>query len=276
VTRQAPLPCSPPPLSPQAALYELAPADYKLSLAVTIDKAIATLKPYSWWWVDCLFMTQGALMHLGKLLQDTRVWDLAFSQYSDITTGGPAGPATQPSLWDDDADLYHRDQTYINKTDKNGKKIFWSRGDGWAAMSMASALPHLPVGHPYQVEYARRLQLLAAALAPLQGADGMWRASLLDAALIPNPETTGTACFTYAMAYGINSGVLDAATYTPIVAAAWQGLATIALQPSGLVGWCQPADGAPNPAVQTGTSDFCVGQFLLAASEVYKLAGGKV
>ena len=214
-------------------------------------------------------------MHMGAILADTRIWDLAMSEYYNATLGGPKGPATQPPLWDAPG-LYHRDHTYVNKTDKNGKKVFWARGNGWAAASFAKALPHLPAGHPYAAELRQRLQLMAAALAPLQGADGMWRASLLDAALIPNPETTGTACFTFALAYGINAGVLDAATYTPIVAAAWQGLSTIALQPSGLVGWCQPADGAPNPAVQTGTSDFCVGQFLLAASEVYKLAGGAV
>ena len=74
-------------------------------------------------------------------------------------------------------------------------------------------LQHVPAAHPYAVELAGRLSLMAAALAPLQGADGFWRASLLDAAAFPNPETTGTACFTYALAWGVNNGVLDAATY---------------------------------------------------------------
>ena len=32
---------------------------------------------------------------------------------------------------------------------------------------------------------------MAAALKPQQGADGLWRASLLDSSEFPNPETTG-------------------------------------------------------------------------------------
>lgn len=63
-----------------------------------------------------------------------------------------------------------------------------------------------------------------------QGVDGLWRSSLLDPAHFPNPETTGSSCFTYMLAWGINAGLLDAATYLPVVEAAWTGLATISLQ----------------------------------------------
>jgi hypothetical protein len=87
-------------------------------------------------------------------------------------------------------------------------------------------------------------------------------------------ETTSSSCFTYGLAYGVNAGILPAAEYTPVVAAAWAGLASIALQPNGLVGWCQPAAGSPGPALQNSTSDFCVGQFLLAGSQVLRLAEG--
>jgi hypothetical protein len=38
------------------------------------------------------------------------------------------------------------------------------------------------------------------------------------------------------------------------------------------VGYCQPVGGSPGPTSPTNTSDFCVGLFLLAASEVLKLA----
>jgi len=79
--------------------------------------------------------------------------------------------------------------------------------------------------------------------------------------------------------YGINAGLLDAAVYTPVVAAAWAGLSGVALQvcnplccefsdlivgvnppyflvaanlmqPSGVVGWCQSAADSPGPALQ--------------------------
>ncbi len=115
---------------------------------------------------------------------------------------------------------------------------------------------------------------MAASLAKLQGADGFWRSSLLDADQFPTPETTGTACYTYALAWGVNNGVLPAATYTPVVLSAWAGLSSVALQSDGVVGWCQPEAGSPGPATVNSTSDFCVGQFLLAGSEVLKLVSG--
>jgi len=236
--------------------------------------AITKYTGYDWWWVDCLFMGLGAFNKYATLLQDERLADLAFAEYLNTTYGGSKGPATQPGLWDSDARLYHRDHTYVNVTDKNGKKVFWARGNGWAIASFAQSLKALPPGHPHAAEYAARLVAMAGALKEIQGADGLWRPSLADAALFPNGETTGSACFTFAIAYGINTGLLDAATYTPVAAAAWAGLVSISLQPSGLVGWCQPPGGAPGTETATSTSDFCVGQFLLAGSEMYKLAGG--
>lgn len=77
--------------------------------------------------------------------------------------------------------------------------------------------------------------------------------------------------FTYGLAWAVNHGFLPAEPYTSMVAAAWNGLATVSLQPNGLVGWCQPPNGEPAPATQTDTSDFCVGQFLLAGHEVIRM-----
>ena len=46
-----------------------------------------------------------------------------------------------------------------------------------------------------------------------------------------------------------------------------------ALSDRGLYGYCQPVGGSPEHNINpTSTSDFCVGQFLLAATQVYKLA----
>ena len=65
----------------------------------------------------------------------------------------------------------------------------------------------------------------------------------------------------------------SAATYTPAVEKAWAWLSTTALHSDGRVGNCQPGGGAPaNNYDANSTSNFCVGQMLLAASEVSKLA----
>jgi rhamnogalacturonyl hydrolase YesR len=99
--------------------------------------------------------------------------------------------------------------------------------------------------------------------------------SLTDPNFNPTPETTGTAMFAYGMAYGVRTGLLARDAYEPVVARAWQCLTTQALQPSGRVGFCQPGGDRPNPTNtrRESTSSFCVGQVLLAASEVAQLAG---
>ena len=86
------------------------------------------------------------------------------------------------------------------------------------------------------------------------------------------PETTGTASFAYAIAWGINNGVLRAEQYQPAVSKAWDWLTAVALHEDGRVGNCQPGGGQPeNNFGSNSTSDFCVGQFLLASSQVSRL-----
>lgn len=87
------------------------------------------------------------------------------------------------------------------------------------------------------------------------------------------PETTGTASFAYALAWGINRGILSADEYQPAVLKAWGWLTSVALHEDGRVGNCQPGGGSPeNNFGANSTSDFCVGQFLLASSQVSRLA----
>ena len=89
----------------------------------------------------------------------------------------------------------------------------------------------------------------------------------------PVAETTGTASFTYAMAWGLNNDMLlPAPQYRTAVAKAWGWLTSVALHTDGRVGNCQPGGAAPaNNFDANSTSDFCVGQFLLAAAEVSRL-----
>lgn len=126
-------------------------------------------------------MGLGAFNHMASITGKGAYADFAFQQYQNLTHGGPAGPKTQPALWDTEAHLYYRDHTFVNHTDSNGKKIFvravggvrllrrvrvaahplsqrqWGRGNGWAIASFAQSLKHLPASHPYAIEYAARL-----------------------------------------------------------------------------------------------------------------------
>lgn len=124
---------------------------------------------------------------------------------------------------------------------------FWSRGNGWAFAALYRAIDALPAGHPYALEFINKFKLMATALLPLQGADGLWRSSLLDADEYPGPESTGTGMYTAGLAYGVRTGLLPRATYAPAVSLAWQGLSTISQQPNGMVGYCQPVGASPAP-----------------------------
>jgi hypothetical protein len=108
---------------------------------------------------------------------------------------------------------------------------------------------------------------------PLQLSDGFWGADLRNPSAY-GYEESGTAFFTYAIAWGVNTGILDPAVYKPVLTKAWTALSTIALQPSGEVGYVQgatkgasqPSDG--QPVKVTDTSAYGVGGFLLAGSEM--------
>jgi rhamnogalacturonyl hydrolase YesR len=111
---------------------------------------------------------------------------------------------------------------------------------------------------------------MAATLAPLQGADGLWRADLLDPQAFPNPETSGSSLIAFALAWGIEHGVLDRATYMPVVQKAWTGLVD-AVDAQGRLGWVQPSGIGPAAAQSSDSAPYGVGAFLLAGSEVAKL-----
>jgi len=85
------------------------------------------------------------------------------------------------------------------------------------------------------------------------------------------PTPTGSqllpAC---GIAWGINNGVLDRATFLPVVQKAWTGLVSV-IDTNGMVGWCQPVGAGPAAATATSTTPFGVGAWLLAASEMAKL-----
>ncbi|MGC3979395.1 MAG: glycoside hydrolase family 88 protein [Paludibacteraceae bacterium] len=132
----------------------------------------------------------------------------------------------------------------------------------------------MPENNSHRSEYISTFQQMAAALKDRQRADGCWGVSLDDPNEYAGPETSGTAFFIYAIAWGINNGLLDSSIYYPVVEKAWNGLTTIAVKSNGFLGYVQGVGAGPAYAPETSTQDFGVGAFLLAGSEVVKLAAG--
>ena len=178
------------------------------------------------------------------------------------------------TLFDKDAGLYYRDASYIGKRTANGGKILWSRGNGWVFAGIAHVLDYLPQDDPQRPRYVELMKTMAAALAKVQGRDGLWRPNLGDPAELPMPESSGTGFFCFGLAWGINHGVLDRATYLPIAKKAWAGLCR-SVSPEGKILWGQQVDAAPHAVKQESTHEYVTGTFLLAGSEMLKLCRAK-
>jgi rhamnogalacturonyl hydrolase YesR len=138
----------------------------------------------------------------------------------------------------------------------------------------------LPTNDPHRAEYLKDFVDLADALKRVQREDGFWNVSLYDPKHYGGKETTGTALFTYGLAWGVQNGILPADTYLPVVVKAWTAISKEAIHPNGFVGFIQgtgkePKDSQPvTYDTVPDFQDFGVGCVLLAGSEVFKLADG--
>jgi unsaturated rhamnogalacturonyl hydrolase len=218
-----------------------------------------------WSWSDSLFMDPPAWAMLSKVTGDKKYLDSADRRWW----------VTSDFLYDKDEHLYYRDSRYLTQRETNGQKVFWSRGNGWVIAGLARMLANMPTDYPDRGKFAGQFLEMAERLKSLQQADGLWRSSLLDPADHPQPEASGTGFITYALAWGINHGLLDHDTYAPAVFKAWDAL-TQCVQPTGKLIHVQPVGDHPNGFDENSSAPFGVGAFLLAGSEVYQLAGGKM
>lgn len=221
----------------------------------------------TWWWCDALFMAPPAFVKLGITLDDDKYLKRSDKLWKE----------TYDLLWDKEYHLYARDMGYKwnepgieEKHEANGKKIFWSRGNGWVMGGLVRVLSELPEGYPNRDFYIQNYKEMAAKILSLQQVDGLWRASLLDPESYPGGEASGSGFYCYALAWGINNGILDKATYLPAVEKAWVGLNGL-IQPDGHVGWCQPIGADPRKNFEADSWEvYGTGAFLLAGSEVIK------
>jgi rhamnogalacturonyl hydrolase YesR len=111
---------------------------------------------------------------------------------------------------------------------------------------------------------------MATKIASLQDEDVYWHASLLDPVSYPNPETSSSSFFTYAIAWGINNGYLEKENFQPIAEKGWQALVK-AVNPDRMLGWVQPVGQDPKTVKPEMTEVYGIGAFLLAWTEIYKM-----
>ena len=217
-----------------------------------------------WWWCDALFMAPRVWAGLAQATGESRYLDFMDREWW-ITTG---------LLYDPKEHLYSRDANFLERHEANGRKLFWSRGNGWVMGGIVRVLEVMPRDFPSRARYIDLLREMSDQLASIQGDDGLWRPGLLDASAYPYPEVSGSAFFTYALAWGINNRVLDRKRFTPIVTRAWQGLLSH-VYADGRLGSIQPIGAAPDAFQPSSSYVYGVGAFLLAGSEVVKLSSDR-
>ena len=214
-----------------------------------------------WSWCDSLFMAPPTWVRLYAATGDERYLDFAVTNWWRTTD----------FLYDKDEHLFFRDSTYFDKREANGRKIFWSRGNGWVMAGLVRVLQYLPTTHPDRPRFEQLFKDMAAKIVTLQQPDGLWRASLLDPEDYPAQETSGSGFFTYALAWGVNQGLLDRAKFEPVVRKAWAALVEC-VAANGKLLHVQPVGSDPKQFNADSTAPYGAGAFLLAGSEVYRMA----
>jgi rhamnogalacturonyl hydrolase YesR len=270
--------------------------------------------PDGWWWIDAIQMSMPSFAKLGVLNNDTTYFDGMWVMYNAARSKEGGG------LWNPTDGLWFRDLHYTpsggtktpmtaaihnnlingspgSGTDAyyvapNGQGLYWSRGNGWVTAALVRVLDILPTTDSHRVTYVADFQAQMKALIAIQRDDGFWNESLMDPTHCKSigldgddgPEESGTAFFTYGLAWGIRKGLLDSATYSGPLQKAWNGLSTVSLQSDGMLGYTQSTGDRPctEDTQKAGHlaanrlanfDDYGVGGFLLAGSEVYQLAG---
>ena len=218
-----------------------------------------------WWWCDALFMAPPVLNLYAKYTNQPKYLDEMHKFYMQ----------TYNQLYDKEENLFARDMRFVwkgNKNDlkeENGKKIFWSRGNGWVLGGLSLILDDMPKDYKHRDFYVNLYKKMAARILELQHEDGLWRTSLLSPESYNHGEVSGSGFYTFALAWGINNGLLDK-KHTPAVKKAWKALAACQHE-DGRVGWVQNIGASPEPASADSWQNFGTGAFLMAGSEVLKL-----
>lgn len=247
-------------------IYNLKQEEHMIQRALEVmEYQMATDSSDYWWWADGLYMVMPVMTKLYNLTGNELYLDKLHEYFA----------YAKSIMYDDETGLFFRDGKYIYPEHKslNGKKDFWARGDGWVFAGLVKVLADLPKDHLHREEYLQIYKKMAETLAAIQQEEGYWTRSLLDPEQAPGYETSGTAFFTYGYLWGINNGLLDKEKYMPIVLKAWDYLVNVAVQEDGSLGYVQPIGerAIPGQVVNlNSTSNFGVGAFLLAASEMYQ------
>jgi unsaturated rhamnogalacturonyl hydrolase len=256
-------------------LYGIDPKPERIEyIKASIDSMLKTERIDDWNWIDAIQMAMPVFARLGKIYQDESYFERMNGMY--LYTRDKHG---DNGLYNPDDGLWWRDADYDPPyTEPNGEDCYWSRGNGWVLAALVRVMELLPEDDPYRDQYLWTYRAMCDALVKVQRKDGFWNVSLHDPDHFGGPETTGTSLFVYGMAWGLNQGLLWDEPYRPAVIKAWNALVKKAVHKDGFLGYVQSTGKEPSagqPVTYDKVPDFedyGLGCFLLAGSEMYRMA----
>lgn len=255
-------------------LYLIDPKPERIKdIKACMDNMVNSEKKDDWTWIDALQMAMPVFAQLGEIYKDDRYYEKMYEMYMHTkNVEGTKG------LYNPTEKLWYRDKDFDPPyTTPAGKSCYWSRGDGWVVAALVRVLDIMPKNAPHREEYEKTFLEMMQVLPAYQRTDGFWNVSLTDETDFGGKELTGTALFTYGMAWGVNKGLLNKKKYTPIIAKAMNAMMKDCVHPNGFLGYVQgtgkePKDGQPLSYDKVPNfTDFGVGCYLLAGAEVYKM-----
>ncbi len=215
---------------------------------------------HKWSWCDALYMSPPAFVRLAAVTGDQKYLDFTHKWWK----------LSSDLFYDRERQLFYRDHKEKLKREANGEPVFWCRGLGWVVGGLVRVLQYLPEDDPHRDMYIAQLQALCKSLKELQQPYGLWASGLLDPTTWTHAETSGSGLILYAMAYGVNEGILDKKEYRDVIESGWIALCKYVEEDGKFIG-VQPIGDTPKKFDKDYTLPYGSGAYLLAASEVYRM-----
>ncbi len=238
-----------------------------------------------WTNISALQMGLPILAKMGTEKSEMRYFKAMMEYYIHLRNN-----EAQIGLFNEIDGLWWRDCSYIPPyKEPNGESCYWSRGNGWVYAALVRSIDEIElamknISEQDKAELKNMRDYLkkdfikmSLSLLKLQRQDGFWNVSLKDSLHYGGKELTGTALFTYGMAWGIRKNWLAPSVFLPVIIKSWNGMTTEAQRTNGSLAYIQgigkePSEGQPVSFDHTPEpDDYAYGCFLLAGSEIVKL-----
>jgi rhamnogalacturonyl hydrolase YesR len=212
-----------------------------------------------WSWADALFMGPGAYARAYSITKDEKYLDYIAQQWA----------LSKGVLYSTKDSLYYRDRGAKEESTPQ-KQIFWGRGNGWAIGGMVRVLAAFDEPNKLHDQIIPQYKEMAYKVLRLQQADGLWRTDLENPNFHKVGESSASSLFLYALAWGVNEGVLPKEAFYPSIIKGWKALQEN-VNEAGRLGNVQLVASAPGRFKASDWNNYASGAYLLAGTQVYKL-----